>query len=411
MPIDRRRFITAASAAGTALALQPRKAFAMSPQPFKVAVYEAVLDRIRSRVRAAHRPHTAVGTGWRYGPDAAWFDALLAHWSERYDWRGAEKAINRLPQFTAVVLGRRLHFVHLPHANPAAPALVLLHGWPYSFYSFSDVIGPLAQDFHVVVPSLPGFHFSEPPADAPRGLRLIARHVHALLTQTLGYERFIAQGSAHGAVVADWLALDTPESLLGEHTNLIALRHAGAEYASGETGGKDAAPVEQRFVVAEQATFKAETAYFELQRTRPETIAWAMANSPVGTAAYILDKWQKWTDLRSRDLDEVYGFDRLITEVMLYIVTNSFPTSLWPYAGFELEPFSIPPGRTIDVPFGFSGYPDPLNAPPPRAFAERGRTQIISWEIASAGGHFPFLENPAGFVSSVCGFARTLRER
>ncbi|NNC09894.1 epoxide hydrolase, partial [Corallococcus exiguus] len=144
--------------------------------------------------------------------------------------------------------------------------------------------------------------------------------------------RYFVQGSDHGAVIADWLALDHPQELLGEQTNLIALRHKGAEYAGGRTGLADPTPAETRFVTDEQETFKRESAYFELQRTRPETIAYAMADSPVGTAAYILDKWQKWTDTRVRNLEQVYGRDRLITEVMLYLVTDSFATSLWPYA-------------------------------------------------------------------------------
>ena len=116
----------------------------------------------------------------------------------------------------------------------------------------------------------------------------------------------------------------------------------------------------------------------------------------------------KWTDTRKRGIDEIYGPDRLLTEIMLYIVSGSFATSLWPYAGFMLEPFSIPEGRTIDVPFGFSGYPDPLNAPPPRHLVERSRTRIVQWEVAGTGGHFPFLEHPGRFVASFRRFAASL---
>lgn len=377
----------------------------MNPKPFEIAVDQGVLDRIAGRVRDAHRPALAAATGWRYGVDAAWFEGLVAYWRDGYDWRTQQQAMNRLPQFVAAVKARRLHFVHLRSPNPDARPLLLLHGWPYSFWSFSEVIAPLSRDFHVVVPSVPGFAFSEAPADAPRGLRLISSHIHILMTEVLGYPRYLVQGSDHGAVIADWLALDRPQAVIGEQTNLIALRHPGAEYASGKTGLADPTAAEIAFVADEQATFKAESAYFELQRTRPETIAYAMADSPVGMAAYILDKWQKWTDTRARDLEAVYGRDRLLTEVMLYLVTDSFATSLWPYAGFMLEPFSIPEGRTIDVPFGFSGYPDPLNAPPPRAFAEHGRTRIVQWEVAAKGGHFPFLEDPGRFTDSVRRFA------
>ncbi len=379
----------------------------MPIETFTIAVPDAVLDRLARRLREARLPRRAAGTGWQYGVEAAWFDAMLAYWRDGFDWRAQERAMNRLPQFTVEIEGKRLHFVHLRSPKAEAAPLLLLHGWPYSFWSFSEVAPALAEDFHLVIPSLPGSLFSDPVADAPRGLRAISTPIHALMTRHLGYERYIAQGSDHGAVVADWLALDHPEALLGEQTNLIAFRHRGAEYGSGETGLADPTPAERQFVAQERETFQRESAYFLLQHTRPETIAYALADSPVGAAAYLLDKWQKWTDLRAGTPDRIYGRDRLLAEVMLYLVTDSLPTSIWSYAGFALEPFSLD-GRTIDVPFGFAGAPDPLNAPPPREFAAHGRTNIVQWEVADRGGHFPFLEQPDIFVRAVRDFARRI---
>ena len=133
-----------------------------------------------------------------------------------------------------------------------------------------------------------------------------------------------------------------------------------------------------------------------------------MADSAVGLAAYLLDKWQKWTDTRQRPFDEVYGRDRLITEVMLYIVSDRFLSSTWPYAGFALEPFSIPKGRKIDVAFGFAGFPDPLNKPPPRSFIERSRSRIVQWDLFDRGGHFPFLEEPELYADSIRRFASSI---
>ena len=265
------------------------------------------------------------------------------------------------------------------------------------------MIGPLSRDFHVVAPSIPGFHLSQPIADRPRGLRAISAHMLDLMT-LLGYDRFIVQGSDFGGVIGDWLALDHPRAVIGEQTNQIALHHEGGEYGKGTTGTASPSKAETAFVAHEKAVFEAESAYFQVQYTRPETIVYAMTDSPVGMAAYILDKWQKWTDTRTRDVTEIYGRDRLITEVMLYLVTDSFATSIWPYAGFALEPFAVPKGRKVDVPFGFSGYPDPLNPPAPRAFAERSRSNIVQWELAERGGHFPFLEDPARFAASVRAF-------
>jgi microsomal epoxide hydrolase len=392
--------MTAAAASGASVGA------ATVPEPFHVSIDPQRLDDVIRRVRTARWPQTARGGGWTYGVDADWFRQLVTYWHTDYDWPSQERNINRLPQFTAPVLGIQVHFVHQRSRNPHARPLLMLHGWPYSFYSFSKVLPLLSDDFHVVAPSLPGSIFSEQAADTPRGLRFVSGFLHALMSDVLGYERYFVDGGDHGAVIADWLAMDRPQALLGEHANAVAFRHEGAEYASGETGVPDPTPDEVAFVKDEQATKKREQAYFELHYSRPETIAYAMADSPVGLAAYLLDKWQKWTDTRRRSMDEIHGRDRLITEVMLYIVTDRFLSSVWPYTGFALEPFSIPQGRKIEVPFGFAGFPDPLNKPPPRSFVERSRSRVVQWDLFDRGGHFPFLEEPQLYADSLRRFAQ-----
>ena len=379
---------------------------AANAAPFRVNVAQERLDEILTRVRTARWPQTAKGAGWTYGVDADWFRQLVNYWGFQYDWRAQEAAINRLPQFNATVMGKRLHFVHQPSSRSSARPLLLLHGWPYSFYSFSKLLPLLGDEFHVVVPSLPGSVFSEPAADTPRGLRHISKHIHTLMVDVLGYPRYFVSGGDHGAVVADWLAMDQPQALLGEHGNLAAFRHEGAEYGSGETGVDDATAEEIAYVKKEQEIKKKEQAYFEVHFTRPETIAYAMADSPVGLAAYLLDKWQKWTDTRRKPLEDVYGRDRLITEVMLYIVSDQFLSSTWAYTGFALEPFAISKGKKIDVPFGYAGFPDPLNGPPPRSLIERSRSKILQWDVFERGGHFPFLEEPEVYADSLRRFAK-----
>jgi pimeloyl-ACP methyl ester carboxylesterase len=404
--IDRRQVLSSALATMSLPLLNNEVSAVNDPTPFTVAFEQQKLDRLLNRVRDAHWPTVSKGAGWTYGPDADWFRDLVGYWGRGFDWRAQERDINRLPQFTATVRGKRLHFAHLRSTNTAAKPLLMMHGWPYSFYSFSKVAPLLARDFHIVIPSLPGYVFSEAPADGVRGLREISKSMHALMSETLGYSRYFVDGGDHGAVVADWLALDLPEAVLGIHANVVALRHKGAEYANGQAGVADATPEERAFVADEAENFKKENAYFELQRTRPESISYAMTDSPVGLAAYMLDKWQKWSDTRSKSIDDIYGRDRLLTEVMLYALTESLPTAIWPYAGFMLEPFSVPEGRTIDVPYGFYGYPDPLNHPPPRSFAERSRSKILQWEVARKGGHFPMLESPDRYAESVASFAK-----
>jgi microsomal epoxide hydrolase len=259
--------------------------------------------------------------------------------------------------------------------------------------------------FEVIVPSLPGTAYSEAPADAVRGLREVARRIGLLMTGTLGHEKYILHGGDHGAVVGDWLTIDCPGNVVGSHGNMVAFRHAGAEFGSGKTGVNDPQPEETAFVAAEVEHIEREGAYFKLQATRPETITYALADSPVGWAAYMLDKWQKWTDTRQRSFEDIYGRDRLLTEVMLYLVTDSVATAIWPYAGFALEPFGLQPGQTISIPTGFSWFPDPLLPNMPRHFVERSRTNIKLWKEHGSGGHFPMLEQTDQLAADFVEFA------
>lgn len=397
----------------------PQSVFAQSgpaagpqPTPFKIDVPDATLARIAQRVATAHWPKVSNGAGWRYGVDADWFKALVSTWRDTYDWRAAEAVLNRTPQYLVEIDGRTLHYARLAPTGGrgARPPLLLLHGWPYTFATMLPLAERLAQDgFEVVVPSLPGFVFSQAPDDRIRGLRFISRRIDRLMTDVLGHRRYLIHGGDFGAVVADWIALDTPDHVAGIHAHMIAFRHAGAAYGSGQTGVADPAPEEVAYAKAEVENMDRESAYFRLQFTRPETIAYALADSPVGWAAYMLDKWQKWTDTRERGVDAVYGPDRLLTEVMLFLVTDTVATSIWPYAGFATEPFGLQPGQQITVPFGYSSFPDPLLPRMPRRFVERSRTDIRLWREHDKGGHFPMLEQTGTLAADIRDFADGLK--
>lgn len=378
------------------------------PRPFRIDIAKSVLSRIDARVKAVHWPATSKGAGWKYGCDADWMRGIIAYWKGGFDWRSAEAALNRTPQFTANIDGRPIHYAHLKPAgqNIQHTPFLLLHGWPYSFATMLPLAETLAaQGFEVIVPSTPGTGFSPAPDDEVRGLRFISRRIGRLMTEALGHDSYLIHGGDHGAVIADWLAIDTPQHVAGMHTNMIAFRHAGASYGSGQTGVKHAAAEETAFVKAEVENMDGESAYFRLQQTRPETIAYALADSPVGWAAYMLDKWQKWSDTRERAFEDIYSRDRLLTEVMICLVTDTVATSLWTYAGFALEPFGLEPGQTIDVPFGHSSYADPLLPRTPRRFAERSRTNIKLWRGHPKGGHFPMLEHTAELAEDIVAFA------
>jgi microsomal epoxide hydrolase len=379
-------------------------------RPYKINVPDATLRRIRERVASAHLPKTSKGAGWRYGPDADWFGKLVAYWRDTYDWRQAEADLNETPQFETTIDGRALHFARLSPRTPSRhPPILVLHGWPCTFATMLPLARLLKNaGLEVIVPSLPGYGFSQPADDQVRGLRFISARLHRLMTDVLGYERYIIQGGDHGAVVADWLAIDHPGNVVGIHANMIAFRHAGAEFGSGKTGVSDAAPEEEAYAKAEVENMEKESAYFRLQATRPETIAYALADSPVGWAAYMLDKWQKWSDTQTRPFEQAYTRDSLLTEVMIYLVTDSVATSIWPYAGFATEPFGLQPGQTIAQPFGHSSFEDPLLPRMPRKFVARSRTDIRLWREYQGGGHFPMLQATDVLAKDVVDFVEML---
>jgi pimeloyl-ACP methyl ester carboxylesterase len=373
-------------------------------EQFKVSVPEEKLAWLKTRLRDARWPQTLAGTGWYYGPDAVAFRSLIEYWRDGYDWRAQEAHINRLPQFSVLVEGQRLHFVHMRSANPKAVPLLLLHGWPNTFYSFDKVIEPLAaperfgDDFrhgcHVIVPSLPGFGFSQPCSHGIGSPRFIAQRIYHLMSEVLGYRRFVVDGGDWGGLIADWLAVDQPHALIAQRSSVFILGRVMSETPTTE---------ELAYAEKEAAIMRREGAYHLLQATRPETIAYAMTDSPVGIAAYLVDKWQKWTDTRSRGVEEIIGREHLLSEIMLYVVSESFPTSIWIYAGYAIEGTSIPKTLKMSVPYGYVGYPDPLGDCPPRHLVERVRN-VISWEIKPTGGHFPYLEDPGGYVSGLRAF-------
>lgn len=426
--MKRRQFLAAIAATGVtaaAIATLPKRAVTQTTTsrtskatPFKISVPQAKLNQIRQRVQAYKWYKAPTVGGWKYGADQNYMKQLTAYWVDKYDWRKHEREMNRFNHFTANVDDRTLHFIYEKGSGRNSQPLLLLHGWPYSFYSFNGIIEPLAHPerfggsaedgFDVIVPSLPGFVFSEAPKN-PTNLRQLGGSLHRLMTDILGYDSYVVQGGDFGAVIADWLALDYTPSIKGIHANMPAFRHAGSEFGSGETGPGSASAEERAFVKREKENFMRESAYFMLQATRPETLSVAIMDSPVGQAAWIAEKFYFWTDKRQRAFEEIVPMDHLLTEVMLYLVTDSFSTSIWPYAAFADEPFTIPAGRRIEVPYALAAFPDPLTPVPPRSLAARSRSRIVQWTEMPRGGHFPFLEEPQLFLEDVRKFGRLMR--
>lgn len=256
----------------------------------------------------------------------------------------------------------------------------------------------------MIVPSLPGFAFSDAPP-APRGLRAIAGSLAKLVREHLGLSRVIVAGGDFGAVAGSWMAHDHPDLVAGLHQHMVFPRHEGGAFGGGAAA--DLTPEEKDYLDRSRARGEREGAYFKLHATKPDKLALLAAQGPLGVAAWILEKYAAWTDLRERALEDVYSLDELITNVMVYLVTESFETSIWPYAGFALEPGSLP--GPIQVPVGVAAFPDPLSPVPPRSYCARSRPRIVHWTDFERGGHFPFQETPELYVADLRRFGRTVR--
>jgi microsomal epoxide hydrolase len=376
-------------------------------EPFEVRWSEAEVEAVLERVRGyPWPPAPEVPDGWAYGCDAGYLRALCEHWAERYDWRAAVADLNRFPQFTARVEDFDLHFLHVVGEAGGRRPLIVTHGWPGSHYEFWQVIeklafpsrfgGQAADAFDLVIPSLPGFGFSSKPR-RPMGQRTTARLFDKLMTEVLGYSSYLAQGGDWGAMVTSWLGREHGNHARAIHLNMLGFRpHGGPQ-------GED----EIAWAQKQAGAMDAMGAYFRLQVSKPQSIAWMGAGNPVGQAAWIAERFHDWSDLREKAMDEAYPKDRLLTNVMLYVMTGSFTTGAWYYRGLiEEGRLAFEPGERCETPTAFANFPgEPLYSPPPRSFAERAYN-IVRWTDMPRGGHFAAMEEPDLFVDDVRAWAR-----
>ena len=386
--------------------------------PFTIEVPEATLAAIKRRIRATTWPKAPTGGGWEYGVDLAFLRSLADYGLTAYDWRAQERTMNHFQHFKATIAGEDLHFVHELGSGASPQPLLLLHGWPYSFASFLPLVerlahperfgGDAADGFDVVIPSLPGYGFSDAPT-SPLGPRAIAARMNELMTTVLGYDRYSAQGGDWGAVIASWLAFDHAAHCTAIHLNAVGMGPAGPAFWVVDPGPGPLSPNDRAGLGQAQTQVLKNMAYFFQQATRPLTTSYAMNDSPIGAAAWILDKFYLWSDRRERTFEEIYGQDRLLTEVMVYLVTGTFDTSIWIHNGFIAEEsWGLPPGERIETPTYFAAYPDPLSPPPPRIALERVYN-IVQWVDMPQGGHLPMLEQPELFVRDLLKFGRLVR--
>lgn len=386
-----------------------------SIRPFRLDIAEAELADLRARLARTRWPDELRGADWSRGAPRSYLGPLVDYWREGYDWRRCEAELNAWPQYTAAIDGEDLHFLHVRSPEPDALPLIVTHGWPSSVVEYLDVLGPLsdprahggdpADAFHLVVPSLPGYGLSGPTRSAGWGARRIAR-AWAELMRRLGYARYGAQGGDWGTWISRELGLTDPERVIGLHTNGFITWPSGdpAELV-------DLTPAEQGRLAAADRYMRELYGFKKIQSTRPQALAYALADSPVGQLAWIASVFKEWTDCRDSP-DDAVGRDRLLTNVMLYWLTDTAASSARSFVETPDTPDDadlaedVKPSR---VPLGVAVFPRDILAPI-RRFAARDN-HVVHWSEFERGGTFAALEEPDLFIADVRACFRRLRAR
>ena len=379
------------------------------PEPFILRVPDAAIADLRERLARTRFPDQAPGEPWAYGTDLGYLRELVDYWCRRFDWRAQEARLNAFPQYKVPLHGIDLHFLHVPGKGPAPLPLLLSHGWPGSVLELLELIPRLvdparfgadpADAFTVVAPSLPGYGPSFAPGQRRFSIEAIADAFADLMT-VLGYPRFAAQGGDWGAFVTARLGYARPDRLVGIHLNLLPIR-------PDPTPPADPAPEERRYLDELRRWLAEETGYQWIQGTRPQTLAFALTDSPAGLAAWIVEKFRAWSDCGG-DLETVFARDHVLANISLYWFTGCIGASFWPYYARMHGPWPIPDGATVDVPTGYCAFPREIRRPP-RVVAERTYTDIRRWTPMERGGHFAAMEQPDALAREIRAFFRPLR--
>ncbi|MGH7778515.1 MAG: epoxide hydrolase family protein [Candidatus Binataceae bacterium] len=380
-----------------------------SVEPFKVAVPDEVLADLRTRLDRTRFPDEVPGTGWEYGSNLAYMREVVDYWRTRYDWRAHEARINRFAQYRANVDGLGIHFIHEPGRGPNPKPLLLIHGWPGSICEFMDIIpmltdpaahgGDANDSFTVIAPSLPGYGFSDHPRERAMNIQAIAEIFFRLMTGVLGFKRFAVQGGDWGAAITSRTGEVHAPSLYGIHINMIAI---------GPAEGRSAAELtpEEKVFLGDMEKFRTgETGYQWIQGTKPQTLAYGLNDSPAGVAAWIIEKFRTWSDCKG-EVESRFSKDQLLTNVMVYWVTQTINSSTRLYYEARHHPWRLKPGTRIEAPTAVAVFPGELVLPP-RHWAERVYN-VRRWTPMPRGGHFAAMEEPKLLADDIRAYFREL---
>ena len=378
-------------------------------KPFYFKVPGNDLDHILRRVADYPWHEMPDDGGWDYGTNLEYLKELCAYWVDKFDWRAQESKINSFSNYTALVNGIDMHFIREKGSGKNSMPLMISHGWPGSVSELFELIRPLAHPeqfggdiedaFTVIVPSLPGFGFSGRPP-RPYGPRKIASVINSLMTDTLGFNGYLAQGGDWGGAICSWLGYDHFATCSGIHINVLTMRHPDGPITDEE----------KIWEVQFNNDQIMQNGYRTQQATRPQTLSYAMIDSPVGIAAWLIEKFHDWSDVETGSIESAFSKDELLTNIMIYITTRTFNSASWIYYGRREEGGRIlsPEGYRVEVPTGCAVFPEEMLSWPPRSYVER-IYNVEHWTEMPRGGHFAAMEEPEMLVEDIRKFARHLR--
>jgi len=377
-------------------------------RPFKINISNKIIEDINTKVAKYTWHEMPDDSGWAYGTNLEYMKEISKYWVDKFDWKSVEKKINKFQNFKSNIDGIDIHFIQEKGSGSNPKPLLLSHGWPGSIIEFLHIIDQLAHPekfggkeedaFDVIVPSLPGFGFSGRPS-RPIGPRKMASIFNYLMTEVLGYNKYLAQGGDFGGTIATWLGYDFPKTCTAIHINILIVRHPDGPQT------KEEKEWEKRF----EKNQIMENGYRIQQATKPQTLSYAMMDSPVGVAAWIIEKMRGWSDIENNDIESVYSKDTLLSNIMVYLVTKTFNTASWIYYGRREEGGRHLPkeGLPLKVPTAVALFPKEYLEWAPRSYVER-IYNIQRWTEMPKGGHFAALEQPDLLVKDIRDFAKSL---
>jgi pimeloyl-ACP methyl ester carboxylesterase len=370
---------------------------------FKCHIPQTSIDDLRSRILQTRWTDEIKDSGWQYGADLAYMKELADHWLNKFDWRKTEDEINRYPNFIAEIDGIKIHFLHIKGNGKISVPLVITHGWPGSFLEMIKLIPLLSTNpefsFDLIIPSIPGFGFSQKINDPGCNVSFVAG-LWAKLTRELGYEKVLVQGGDFGAGVGTALALRHPENVLGLHLNYIP-----GSYFPFLPEGEKLAAEEIQYLKSAEDWYDTEGSYAQQHRTKPLTLAYGLHDSPVGLCAWIVEKFHGWADCNG-NIETVFTKDELLSNTSLYWFTETIHSSIRLYNENSKAPLRFLKNDFINIPVGIARFhkEEPF---PPRRFIERGYN-IQHWTDFSQGGHFAAMEQPELLANDIIQFAKSI---